>query len=300
MNLLVRGLRSKRHANRKYWCVLVTRAMNLLVRALRSKRAGHPEDWRVLVTRAIQAEWPVQTPSERTREAENGLGIHNKPYYFYAMRAEEFYGPAVFVWREVDGLVWPAGARGATPFDSGDWWFGEIHVDREIDSKERRAAFQKWDVPLAEWQADFKQYIHAHYSTVGCYIEGCAPATGNQPPGNGFSIINGSPNTARAWTWEVRVPHDLIAERLALWKVYMTETSRTTYLAYVDELLRDSDGKPPADGDGKPPVDSDRNSLDDDSHRRIHEWVKANVVEVQSNALALAVNEAIAREVRNG
>ena len=287
-SLLVRGLRSKCHAGHEG-----------------SEDADHHENWCELVTRAIQGEWPVPTPSKWTREAEDGLGIHNKPYYFYALRAEEPYGLAVFVWREVDGLIWPAGARGATPFDSGDWWFGKIHADRQIDSKERRAAFQKWDVPLAEWQADFKLYIHAHYSTVGCYIKGCAPATGNQLPGNRFAIINEPPNTARAWTWEVRVPHDLIAERLALWKVYMTDASREIYLEYVDELYKlshDSDDTPPADGDGTPPADSDRNSLDDGSRRRIHEWVEANVVTVPDKgaSIVLAVNEAIAREVGDG
>lgn len=262
---------------------------SLLVRGLRNTddtdpeggvHPAHAEDWCVLVTRAIQGEWPP-IPSERTREAENGLGIHNKPYYFYALRAETFYGLVVFVLREVEGLDWPECARGATPFDSGDWWFGKIQADRRLDLEERRVAFQKWDVPLPEWRVAFEQYILANYSTVGDYIEGRAPATENRPPGNGFTIIKGQPNTARAWTWEVRVPHDLIAERLALWKVYMNKTSLGEY----DDWLTRS-----------PLAVSDR--------RRLHEWVnnKTNVVEVpgKGDVVVLAVNNAIAREVGNG
>ena len=286
MNLLVRGLRSKRHASHKgsvhsahykHWCVLVTKAMNLLVRRLRSK--CH-EQW-VLVTRAIQGKWSLPTPSRWTRDAENGLGIHNKPYYFYALRAEEPYGLAVFILREVEDLDWPECARGATPFDSGVWFDWLRKIDSPPDQTETQEAFQRLDVPLSKWQVAFEQYILLNCGTVGNYIKGCVPGTENQPRG-----IE-STSTARACAWEVRVPHDLIAGRLALSKVYMTESSLVDYkdwLVWQQTACR-----------------LRRQSLDNGSYRRIQEWIEANVVTVpRGKAVVLAVNEAIEREVGNG
>ena len=90
---------------------------NLLVRGLRQSRVHGSGDWRELVTSAIRREWPAPNASERTQEAERGLGIGGKPYYFYVLRAEENFDLVVFVLSEDEEADWPSDARGATPFD---------------------------------------------------------------------------------------------------------------------------------------------------------------------------------------
>ena len=69
----------------------------LLIRGLRNIRRHGGEDWRELVTRAVREEWPAPTASPHTLEAEIGLGLLGKPYYFYILRAEDRYGFVVFV-----------------------------------------------------------------------------------------------------------------------------------------------------------------------------------------------------------
>ena len=253
---------------------------NLLIRGLRNKRLRRDEEgwWRELVTKAIQGEWPAPAASSQTLEAERGLGILGKPYYFYVLRAEDSYGLVVFVLSEAEGVVWPADARGATPFDSGGWWSDKIHTAPPLDTAARQAAFRTLDVPLRNWQDAFEQYIHAHYGTVGDYLEGRAPKTGSQPPETGFTIIKGQPNTARAWTWEVRVPHDLIASRLTLRAVYMTEVSRDDY---IDWLWR--------------------SPLADSETPRIHRWISDHViVPKQDESVVRAARESIALEAARG
>ena len=72
----------------------------LLIRGLRQSHDHGGENWRELVTSAIRGEWPTPKASERTQEAERGLGIGGKPYYFYVLRAEENFGLVVFVLSE--------------------------------------------------------------------------------------------------------------------------------------------------------------------------------------------------------
>ena len=253
---------------------------SLLTRGLRSERLPGGGDWRELVTRAIRGEWPAPAASRQTLEAERGLGILGKPYYFYVLRAEDSYGLVVFVLSETEGVVWPADARGATPFDSGGWWSDKIHTAPPLDATERQAAFRTLDAPLRGWQDAFEQYIHAHYGTIGDYLEGRAPKTGSQPPEAGFTIIRGQPNTAQAWTWEVRVPHDLIAGRLTLRAVYMTEVSRAEY---VDWLWR--------------------SPLADSESRGIHWWISSSdhvIVPKQNDSVVRSVRESMALEFAHG
>ena len=251
---------------------------SLLTRGLRKARLRDGGAWPELVTKAIQGQWPAPAASSQTLEAERGLGIRGKPYYFYVLRAEDSYGLVVFVLSEAENAVWPADARGATPFDSGGWWLGMIHTDPPLDTAARQGAFQTLDVPLHGWQDAFEQYIHAHYDTISDYIDGRAPEIGNQPLEMGFTIVNGLPNTARAWTWEVRVPHDLIADRLTLRAIYMSEVSRDDY---IDWLWR--------------------SPLADSESRRIDRWFSDHVVVAQEQELVLrAVRGSMALEAGRG
>ena len=254
---------------------------SLLTHGLRNPHRRAGGDWRELVTRAIRGEWPVPAASPRTLAAEPGLGILGKPYYFFVLRAEDEYGFVVFVFSEAEGAVWPTDARGATPFDSGGWWWGKIHTDssREpLDAIARKTAFQTLDVPLSDWMDDFKKYIHSHYGTVGHYIKGCAPRSRDEFPEIGFTIIKGSPNTARAWTWEVRVPHELIAGRLTLQAVHMTEASRDDYLDWLP-----------------------RSRLADSEIPRIYKWVSDHViVPKQDESVVRSVTESMELEAAHG
>ena len=91
----------------------ITTMNSLLTRGLRNARLRGSGDWRELVTKAIKGEWPDPAASPQTLEAEGGLGILGKPYYFYVLRAEDSYGLVVFVLSEAEGVVWPADERGS-------------------------------------------------------------------------------------------------------------------------------------------------------------------------------------------
>ena len=161
----------------------------------------------------------------------------------------------VFVLSEDDEADWPSDARGATPFDSGGLWWNKVLTHPELDDAGRRAFFRDHDVPLVNWRAAFEGYIRAHYGTVSDYIEGDAPGPGAESRDREFTIIMGRPNGRLAWTWEVRVPHELAPGRLALRAAYMTETRRDDYLDWLW-----------------------RSPLADDESLRIHQWVEANVI----------------------
>ena len=248
---------------------------SLLTRGLRSNRLHGGEDWRELVTAAIQGKWPAPAARPQTLEAEHGLGILGKPYYFYVLRAEDSYGLVVFVLSEAEGAAWPADARGATPFDSGGWWSGKIRTAPPLGTTARQAAFRTLDVPLRDWEDAFERDILAHYGTLSDYIEGRAP---DRSPGTGFTIVRGQPNAARAWTWEVRIPHGLIAGRLELRAIYMNEANRDDY---IDWLWH--------------------SSLSDGESQRIHRWVLDRVmVPKEDESVARAAQEAMALEAAHG
>ena len=180
---------------------------------------------------------------------------------------------------QAEGVVWPPDARGATPFDSGGWWLGKIRTDPPLGETARQAAFPMLDVPLRDWQDAFEQCIRSQYGPIGDYLKGRAPKSGSEPPEAGFTIIRGEPNKARAWTWEVRVPHELIAGRLTLKKVYMTERYRTDYRDWV----RRSD------------------QLADNERLRVLRWITDHVeVPKRRQSVVRAVRDSIALEVGLG
>ena len=88
----------------------------------------------------------------------------------------------------------------------------------------------------------------------------------------------GQPNAARAWTWEVRVPHGLIAGRLTLQNLYMTEASRDEY---VDWLWR--------------------SPLADSESLKIHKWMFDYVkVSTRGESVVAATRESMALEAAHG
>ena len=131
----------------------------ILVHGLRQRRVDHGGGWFERMTDAITGMWPVPTASAGTQRAERGLGISDRPYYFYALRADRRFGFAVFLLSEVDGADWPPGARGATPFDSGGFWIDRIAVDPPLNRSERRGFFKSHDLPLASWRPAFETHI---------------------------------------------------------------------------------------------------------------------------------------------
>ena len=251
---------------------------HLLIRGLRHSRLDERGDWRELVTKVIQGEWLAPAASAQTLAAERGLGILGQPYYFYVLRAEDSYGLVVFVFREAADAAWPADAMGATPFDSGGWWLEKIRTEPPLDTVERQAAFRTLDVPLQDWQGAFERYVLDQYDTLAHYLEGHAPKTGSPPSELGFTVLKGQPNTARAWTWEVRIPHGMAAHRLVLQAAYMTAVSRD---AYLDWLWHGRQG--------------------DAESSRIHEWIEDHVIVPRAGELVVrTARRSIASEVANG
>ena len=259
-------------------CIVVGTMNNLLIRGLRQGRVHGDGDWRELMTDAIRGAWPAPRASDQTLRAERGLGIGGRPYYFYILRAEEDFGLVVFVLNESEDANWPSNAKGATPFDSGGLWSGKIATNPELNDAGRRTFFQRHDVPLVDWKAAFEKYIHAHYGTVADYLKGSAPGSGSKLQNSGTVIIKGSPNDRRAWTWEVRVPHDLIARHLDLRAAYITEANHSRYLHWLRR----------------------RTSLTESESRQIQRWVEHNVVVVapmDDESVVQAVEDWMALEI---
>ena len=206
-----------------------------LVHGLRQGRVDRGGGWFVRLTNAIKGRWPAPTASGRTQSAEHGLGISGKPYYFYAMRADRRFGFVVFLLSEIEGSDWPPDARGATPFDSGGMWLGKVATDPPLDESGRRRLFMIRDVPLAAWRSEFETYIGKRYGTITDYVRGIAPGGMHPPQNSGPAIVIDEPNEPRAWTWEVRVPHELAPHHLELRAVCLSEQNRNRYLHWLWE-----------------------------------------------------------------
>ena len=204
---------------------------SILVHGLRQRWGDGGGRWFERLTSAIKGRWPVPTASAGTQSAERGLGISDKPYYFYALRADRRFGSVVFLLSEI-GVDWPPDARGATPFDSGGMWFGKIATNPPLDQSGRRDLFKTHDVPLVAWRSEFETYIGTRYSTVADYVRGSAPNASTHPQ-DGHAIVMGEPNEPRAWTWEVRVPHQLAPRHLELQAVCFSEQNRNRYLRWL-------------------------------------------------------------------
>ena len=248
---------------------------SLLIRGLRRKSVREGGDWRTLLTSAVRGEWPAPRASTQTLEAEHGLGISGKPYYFYVLRAKESFGLVVFVLSEVEEAVWPADAKGATSFDSGGLWSGKVATHPELDESGWRTFFQDQDVPLVDWRTAFEQYVHTHYGAINDYLRGNAPGLGNEPQASEVTIIRGTPNDDRSWTWEVRIPHDLVAGRLELVAAYMTETHRKSYVDWLSH-----------------------SSLTERESSQIFQWIQDYVVvPTQDESVVQAVENRMAQEV---
>ena len=212
-----------------------------------SEESGEEELWQ-RITRVLLSDWPKPTTSESTRLAEAGLKIDGDPYYFYAMRTHQTFGYVVFLLDEVEsGPVMEPQTMGATPFDSGGLWMGKIHPINNHMQKVN--LFAEEDTPLASWQSNFLNYVGRNYSDATEYILGKPPKFGTTPISNSSDL-----NAERAWTWEVRYPYQLIADRLQIRRAYMHPDQCKDYLDWLPY-----------------------SNLDDIVSLSLRSWVKANV-----------------------
>ena len=211
---------------------MVVRA-TLLVHGLREVSVGVPTEaetedrlWR-RTSEALLSRWPKPSPSPATVRAEEGLGILGSPYYFYVMRAHRTFGYVVFLFAETEtNLGMPPDARGATPFDTGGLWLGEIHPVKGKGPK--LDLFASEEVTLDCWRPQFLSYMNRNYSDAVDYVDGKPPT-----PGIAGVTCLATENEARAWTWEVRYPSGLASSRLRLDRAYMHRDDREDYLGWL-------------------------------------------------------------------
>ena len=179
-----------------------------------------------LITDVVQGRWASFTRSPNTLLAEEGLGIRGEPLYCFVMRTERAFGQVVFVFADT-GADDSSGDGGATPFDSGGLWHDHIRTEPRLRPDERPEFFRRATIPLGDWQHTFESYVQDNYPSWQEYVLGRRPVHGTPP------IVLGRPNTARAWTWEVRVPGDLIARRLELTGGSMPRADHSRYLSWL-------------------------------------------------------------------
>lgn len=209
----------------------------------------HERDWRESLTYVVSNGWSSRTSFARTSEAESGLGITGQPHYFYAMRTEQAFGFAVFFFRESSSIGWPNDAKGATPFDSGGLWHNKIKTETPLDSDQKRCIFDKHEWPLLSWTPAFNDYIADNYDCMIDYMNGKPPRQPTEP------IILGRPNSARAWTWEVRVVSGLLSSNMDLTHGFL---STEDYEKYLDWLWHES-------------------AVDDTERQSIQRWMQDNI-----------------------
>ena len=111
-------------------------------------------------------------------------------------------------------------------------WFGKIATDPPLDRSGRRGIFKTHDAPLVAWRSAFETHLGTRYGTIADYIRGSAPA-GTHPQDSGHAIVMDEPNEPSAWTWEVRVPHELASRHLDLQAVCLSERNRNGYLRWL-------------------------------------------------------------------
>ena len=149
------------------------------------------------------------------------MGIVGEPLYFFAMRSERAFGLVVFALRlnvQPDPTV-----CGATPFDSGGMWTGQVRTVPALNGLQKRQLFRKNDTPLATFPHAFEAYTHANYSTMRDYVEGKPPSKGTPP------ITPSYPNSSRAWTWEVRIPRGVASSWAELVGGFITPRAMSEY-----------------------------------------------------------------------
>ena len=154
-------------------------------------------------------------------------------WYSYIGRADVIYGNGIFFF-EVDTLNWEPNDRGACPFDTGGIWWEHIETSPALsDDNQKKAFWEKYDIPLHLWFDAFTEYIHKNYSDYSEYVKG-------EPPdiGQGIeSIIKSTPpNTDLAWTWEGRVPKDKINNRLKVASLYCSSEKQIHIMRGISAL----------------------------------------------------------------
>lgn len=208
-----------------------------------------PEARYKLITSILQGEWTSFSRSPDTPRAEEGLGIRGEPLYCFVMRTERAFGQVVFVFADT-GAVDSSGEGGATPFDSGGLWHGYIQTEPGLRADQKPGFFSRTNIPLSDWQHAFEAYVQANYPSWREYVLGQRPAHGTPP------IVLGGCNTARAWTWEVRVPRVSIKGRLELTGGSMPRADYDRYLSWL----------------------WDESPVEDRDAARIQRWVGTNMI----------------------
>ena len=199
----------------------------LLVRGIHDSNRT-TSTWCRLMTNIILHRWPSRPSRGRTKDAEHGLGINGSPYYFYVLRTERIYGTAVFLFRETSDPDWPKGAKGSAPFDTGDLWHDDLLTDPAVCTDQKQSIFRCYERSLICWSSSFQAYIGRNYGTINEYITGMPPRIGSPP-----IIPQTPPNRAPAWTWEVRIPGQMIPANLELLYGFLSEQDRNEYSAWL-------------------------------------------------------------------
>ena len=90
--------------------------------------------------------------------------------------------------------------------------------------------FRSNDVRLVDWRREFQKHVNTRYEALAYYLEGRPPEPEARQP-HRAAVVDG--DDKRAWTWEVRVPYGLIADRLVPRAAYMTQADYSRYLHWV-------------------------------------------------------------------
>ena len=165
--------------------------------------------------------------SEKTAQAEAGLGLHPSWYWFVA-RTDDTYGFAVFFWTSTDEL-WYADERGICPFDSGGLWHGHVLLTPPLlTAAEKQAFFELHDRPLLGWNERFVEYLATNYDTFADYVNGLAPKSG-------IHEIRKDANGPLAWSWEARLQRTDVPGRVVVSRLFCRGEFDKRFLNWLED-----------------------------------------------------------------
>jgi len=193
---------------------------------MRELEDGQEIRWSRSMHRRLTLDFDSMGQGERTREAEDGLGLGENAY-FYVERSSPAFGDCVILYR-ADGL--PDEHALVSPFDTGGLWHGEAYRGEMLTPEDKRALVQEYSFALSGYEEHFVAWVDECYSSIGEYRQGIEPT---RHAVEGYAVPD---SDDRQWTWEVRLRKRRgIYTHLAVERGYLMDGRRATYVSWMRE-----------------------------------------------------------------
>ena len=170
----------------------------LFVQGLRPAWHG-PYPWQRVLRDRLTHAYTLLTPSDATKEAEDGLG-YKPSAYWYVHRCEPAFGRVAVTWT-AGATALPSPAAQCTPFDTGGVWGRRIAVHPEFTGIPDLVSFVHGAaVEAGQIENKFTSWMAVCYAQKMDYQHGKPPIAYTSR-----IVMDDKVNKPRAWTWEFRI-----------------------------------------------------------------------------------------------